>query len=100
MPTLDAQAADVQDAFLSNVNDVTSEVETLATAPCPDLVAETNANPTEVADMKGFASTLQRIGANQPALNTDDVRASLADLAQALTQLDAALSTCGIKSTP
>lgn len=95
---MDPAAADVQDAFLTNVNDLTSEVETLAGAPCDELKAETTDNPTEVADIHGFASTLQRVGANQPALNSDDIRASLADLDQALNQLDAALNTCGIKT--
>lgn len=99
-PTVDPATADIQDAFLTNVNDLTSEVETLATAACPDLTAETTANPTEIADIHGFASTMQRIGTQQPSLNSDDVRSSLNDLNQALSQLDAALKTCGIQTTP
>lgn len=97
VPTLDPTVADVQDAFLTNVNDLTSEVETLATAECADLTAETQANPTEVTEMRGFAATLQRIGTTQPALNTsEDVRSSLSDLTQALGQLYATLTRCGI----
>jgi hypothetical protein len=97
VPTVDATSFDIQDAFLTNVNDLTSEVETLATAECADLTAETHANPTEVTEMRGFAATLQRVGGQQPALsNNDDVKSSLSDLSQAIAQLDAALKTCGI----
>ena len=85
---------------MTNVNDLTSDVETLATAPCQDLTSEITDNPTEVSEMRGFASTLQRAGTNQPALNSDDVRSSLNDLRLALTQLDTTLNTCGIKPTP
>ncbi len=99
VPTVDAATADVQDAFLTNVNDLTSEVEVLATATCADLMSETQANPTEVTEMRGFAATLQRIGANQPQLDSDDVRAALSDLSNALSQMDATLSSCGIKTS-
>ncbi|HEX8968007.1 MAG TPA: hypothetical protein VF937_09015 [Chloroflexota bacterium] len=94
--TLDAESADVQDAFLTNVNDLTDQVGSLASASCADLKSEIDANPTEVGQIHGFASTLQRVGANQAALNTDDVRAALAALSNAITQLDTALNTCGI----
>jgi hypothetical protein len=97
VPTIDATTADVQDAFLTNVNDLTSEVETLATAQCADLTEETRANPTEVTEIRGFAATLQRVATTQPALDNDDVRSAVADLNQALAQLDTALNTCGIK---
>jgi hypothetical protein len=98
VPTVDANAFDVQDAFLSNVNDLTDEVEALATASCDDLTTETQDNPTEVPEIHGFATTLQRAATNQAVLNSDDVRTALADLNKAVTQLDAALNTCGIKS--
>jgi hypothetical protein len=99
VPTIDAATFDVQDAFLTNVNDLTSEVETLATAQCADLTTETRANPTEVTELRGFAATLQRVGGQQPALsNSDDVKSALSDLNQAMSQLDTALSTCGIKA--
>ncbi|HEY1293520.1 MAG TPA: hypothetical protein VGJ60_10590 [Chloroflexota bacterium] len=97
VPTLDAATFDIQDAFLTNVNDLTSEVETLATAECADLSAELRANPTEVTEMRGFAATLQRVGGQQPALsNSEDVKASLSDLSKAMAQLEAALSRCGL----
>lgn len=97
VPTVDAAVADIQDEFLSRVNDLTSDVETLATATCADLIKETRANPAEVQQMRGFAATLQRAGTSQTALDSDDVRSALGDLGKALSQLDAALSTCGIQ---
>ena len=96
VPTLDAATADVQDAFLTNVNDLTSDVETLATAACADVTAEVRANPTEVNDMHGFAATLMRLGATQAALDSDDVRAALGALKLAIGQLDTTLTSCGI----
>ena len=98
VPTLDAATSDIQDAFLTNVNDLTSDVETLANAECADLTAETRANPTELAQMRSFAATLQRVAGSQSALDSDDIRSSLTALTQALMQLDTALTTCGIRS--
>jgi hypothetical protein len=98
VPTLDATTSDIQDAFLSNVNDLTSDVETLANAQCADLVAETRANPTELAQMRNFAATMQRVATSQAALDSDDVRSSLSDLSKAMSQLDAALASCGIRA--
>jgi hypothetical protein len=97
--TVLAATLDIQDEFLSNVNDLTSEVESLATAECADLTAEMQANPTEVTEIRGFVATLQRIGGQQPALSaSNDVRSSLSDLSKAMAQLDTALTTCGIKA--
>jgi hypothetical protein len=79
------------------VNDLTSDVEILATAECADLTAETTANPTELNQMRSFAATLQRVASSQAALDSDDVRSSVGDLNQALAQLDATLANCGIK---
>ena len=95
-PTVDAEAADVQDAFLSNVNDLTSEIEELASAHCEDLTVETRNNPNEVPQLHGFAATLKRVGTQQPALNTDEVRLALAGLDTAIGHLDGALNACGI----
>lgn len=95
VPTLDAQVTDVQYGFLSNVNDLTSDVEGLATSSCADMATELQANPTEVADMRSLASTVQRVGSSQPALDSNDVRSALADLSKAVSQLDAAVSACG-----
>ena len=96
-PTVDADAADAQDVFLANVNDLTSEVEDLASAKCEELTAETRDNPTEVTEIRGFAATLKRVGTQQAALNTDEVRNALAALDLAVGHLDGALTTCGIK---
>jgi hypothetical protein len=98
VPTVDAQTADVQDAFLSTVNDLTNELETLAMAPCPDLTSELQANPTELSSIRGFAATLQRVSTTRQELNSDDVRSAMSDLNQAMMQLDTALKTCGISS--
>ena len=96
VPTIDAQVADVQYAFMGNVNDLTSDVEALAMASCADMATETRANPTEVSDMHGFAATVQRVGSSQAALDNDDVRSALSDLSKAIRQLDAALTACGV----
>jgi hypothetical protein len=96
VPTLDAATADIQYGFLTNVNDLTSDVETLATANCADLSAEVRDNPTEVNDMHGFAATMQRVGASQAALDNDDVRAALGALKLAVGQLDSTLTSCGL----
>jgi hypothetical protein len=99
VPTLDAASTDTQYAFLSNVNDLTSDIEALSLAQCADLTAEIRNNPTEVTEMRGFAATFQRLGTSQPVLSSSsDVRSSLEDLGKALMQLDNALSTCGIKT--
>jgi hypothetical protein len=98
-PTADAEAADTQDAFLENVNDLTAEVEDLASSTCEQLTTETRNNPTEVTEAHGFAATLKRVGTQQPALDTDEVRSALAALDLAISHLDAALSTCGIKTS-
>ena len=96
-PTVDAQAGDIQDAFISNVNDLTSEVSDLAITPCDQLMALVAANPNEVTQIHGFAATLKRVGGQQAALNTDDVRAALAALDMAISQFDATLGACGIR---
>ena len=96
-PRVDAQAADVQDAFISNVNDLTAEVSDLAITPCDQLMALMVANPNEVTQIHGFAATLKRVGSQQAALNSDDVRSSLAALDMAIAQFDGALNACGIQ---
>ena len=98
-PTTDSASSEVQDAFLTNVNDLTDEIQTLATASCEDLTGEIEGNPTEVAEIRGFAGTLQRLGANQAALQSDDIKSALSDLNNALKQLDNQLNTCGIKTS-
>ena len=96
-PTVDSQAGDIQDAFISNVNDLTSEVSDLAITPCDQLMALIAANPNEVTQIHGFAATLKRVSSQQAALNTDDARTALAALDMAISQFDDALGACGIK---
>jgi hypothetical protein len=36
------------------------------------------------------------VSTTQQALDSDDVRSAMSDLSQAMSQLDAALKTCGI----
>ena len=79
------------------MNDLTSEVSDLAITPCDQLMALVAANPNEVTQIHGFAATLKRVGGQQAALNTDDVRAALAALDMAISQFDATLGACGIK---
>jgi hypothetical protein len=99
VPTLDPATEDIQDAFLSNVNDVTSEVEDLAMAQCADIATETSQNPTEVAQIHAFAATLQRAGTSQAALQSDEVKAALNAMNQAINHLDSSLNTCGLKTS-
>jgi hypothetical protein len=89
--------SDVENAFLSNVDDVISEAADLAVTPCPDLVSATTDDPNLIASLHGFADALKRVSASPAELNTDQVHASLADLDHTLGQLDGALSQCGIK---
>jgi len=50
-----------------------------------------------VPSIRGFATALKRIGATQPVLDTDTVRASLADLDHSMGELEGALNLCGIE---
>jgi hypothetical protein len=98
-PTPDATAlpSDIENAYLSNVDDLIAEAADLAVTPCDELTAVTRANPNLVPSVRGFATALKRVGASQPALDTDAVRASLADLDHSMGEFEGALSLCGIK---
>ena len=82
---------------MTNVDDLIAEAADLAVTPCDELMAVTQANPNLVPSVRGFASALKRIGTTQAALDTDAVRASLADLDHSMGELEGALSLCGIK---
>jgi hypothetical protein len=100
LPTPDpteASPADIENAFLSNVDDLIAEAADLAVSPCADLTDFTRQNPTLVPSIRGFAAAMQRIGATEPVLNTSAVKDALADLAHSIGELEGALSTCGIK---
>jgi hypothetical protein len=92
-----ASSSDIENAYLSNVDDLIAEAADLAVTPCDELTAMTNANPNLVPSVRGFATVLKRVGASQPALDTDAVRASLADLDHSMGEFEGALSRCGIK---
>lgn len=96
-PEPTAQSSDVENAFLSNVDDLIAEAADLTVTPCDELTDLAQSNPNVVPSMRGFAAALKRIGATQSALNTDAVRASLADLDHSMSQFEGALSLCGIK---
>jgi hypothetical protein len=98
-PTADTSGADpveVQDAFLTNVDDIIAEATDLSVAPCEDLVAITKANPSLVPNIRGFAAAIKRVSTSQPVLDTGEVKAAIADLDKTMGQLDGALSLCGI----
>lgn len=95
--TQTATSSDVENAYLSNVDDLIAEAADLAVTPCDELMAVTKANPNLVPSVRGFATALKRVGASQPALDTDAVRASLADLDHSMGEFEGALSLCGIK---
>jgi hypothetical protein len=98
-PTVDTSGNDpveVQAAFLSNVDDIIAEATDLSVAPCEDLVAVTKANPSLVPNVRGFAAAIKRVSTSQPVLDTDEVKAAIADLDKIMGQLDGALSLCGI----
>jgi len=99
-PTFDraaASAADVENAFLSNVDDLIAEAADLTVTPCADLTQVTRDNPNLLPSIHGFAAAAKRIGASQAVLNTDAVKAELSDLDHSIGELDGALNLCGIK---
>jgi hypothetical protein len=87
---------EVQNAFLSNVDDIIAEATDLSVAPCEDLLAVTKANPSLVPNIRGFAAAIKRVSTSQSVLDTDEVKAAIADLDKTMGQLDGALSLCGI----
>jgi hypothetical protein len=92
-----ASPADIENAFLSNVDDLIAEAADLTVTPCADLTVVTRDNPTLVPSIRGFAAAVKRISTTQAVLNTDAVKSELADLDQSMVQLEGALSQCGIK---
>jgi hypothetical protein len=92
-----ASPADVENAFLSNVDDLIAEAADLAVTPCPDLTALTRDNPNLLPSVRGFAAAAKRIGSTQAVLNTDAVKTELSDLDHSMGELEGALNLCGIK---
>jgi hypothetical protein len=92
-----ASPADVENAFLSNVDDLIAEAADLTDTPCPDLTMIIRDNPNLVPSIRGFAAAVKRISGTQAVLDTDAVKAELSDLDQSMGDLEGALSLCGIK---
>src|SRR6267142_5444428 len=55
-----ATSSDVENAYLSNVDDLIAEAADLAVTPCDELTAVTRANPNLVPSVRGFATALKR----------------------------------------
>ena len=91
--------SDVENAFLSDVDDLIGEATDLAVTPCDDLTMIVRQNPNLLPSIKGFAATLKRASTNQPVLNTATVKSAMDDLDKTMTQLDSALSQCGIPTS-
>ena len=93
-----AEPSGIEDAFLSDVDDLIAEATDLAVTPCDDLVMVVQQNPQLVPSLRGYAATVKRVSANQAVLNTDAVKSAVADLDKTMGQLEGALSLCGITS--
>jgi hypothetical protein len=101
--TPDASGADpaaLENAFLSNIDELIAEAADLSSAPCDDLLTVARDNPNMMQSIRGFAASLKRLGTSQPALDTEAVKAALSDLDRSVGQLDRALGVCGITSQP
>src|SRR5262249_3788002 len=90
------QSSEIEDAFLANVDDAIAGANDLTALPCEDMVLVMQNNPTALPSLRGYAAALKRLGAQQAALDTQNVRIALEDLDQSMSQLEAALTQCGI----
>jgi hypothetical protein len=90
------QSSEIEDAFLANVDDAIAGANDLTALPCEDMMLVVQNNPTAVPSLRGYAAALKRLGGQQAALDTQNVRTALEDLDQSMSQLDAALTQCGI----
>jgi hypothetical protein len=90
-------SSDVAASFLDSVLDVIDEAAAMAEASCDDLKLAQVDNPSVFSSVRGFAATLKRAVAQDPALAEDEqIMASLAEMDAATASLDGALSLCGI----
>jgi hypothetical protein len=98
-PTADLGGEDssaVENAFLSNVDDLIAEANDLTATPCDDLKQVTTDNPSLLPSLRGFTATMKRVATAQAVLNTDNVKTALGDLDQTMGALEGALTQCGI----
>ena len=91
--------SDVENAFLSDVDDLIGEATDLSVTPCDDLTVIVRQNPNLLPSIKGFAATMKRASTNQAALNSQAVKSAMDDLDKSISQLDGALSQCGISTS-
>jgi hypothetical protein len=91
-----ADPATVENAFLSNIDDLIAEANDLTATACPDLTQVTRDNPSLVPSLRGFAATMKRVGSSEAVLNTDNVKIALGDLDHTMGALEGALSACKI----
>ncbi len=89
----------VENAFLSDVDDLIGEATDLLVTPCDELMVVVRQNPALLPSIKGFAATMKRASANQPVLNTPAVKTAMDDLDKTMGQLDGALGQCGIPAS-
>ena len=88
--------SDIENAFLSNVDDLIGDATDLSVASCDDLQLVARENPSMLVSLHGYAAALKRASTSQAVLNTDTVKSAIADLDQTMGQLDGALAKCGI----
>jgi hypothetical protein len=91
-----ATPADIENGFLTNVDDLVAEANDIASEPCPDMAAAVTQNPELVPSVRGFAAALKRVGGTQTVLNTDNVKAALADMDRSVADMEDALRRCQI----
>jgi len=102
LATLDPRGgtpSEVEGAFLDNIDELIGEIADLTATPCEDLRAIATQNPNLLPSLRGFVSTIRRLGGSQAALDTDSVKAALGDLDQSVGQLEGALNRCGLAPT-
>jgi hypothetical protein len=93
-------ANDVFEEILNNVLDATDEAAAMSDAPCDELQTALKENPSVFKSVQGFGATLKRAIAAQPDMADDEeLQSALADLDVALSELNGALSLCGISQT-
>ena len=87
---------ELEAAFLVSVDDLVAQTADLARQPCADLSRAAGDNPSLFPSLRGYATTLKRVGGSDPALDTDTVKSALSDLDRSMGLLQGALSLCGI----
>jgi hypothetical protein len=95
--SLAEDSSDVAASFLNSVLDVIDEAAAMAETSCDDLKLAQTDNPNVFRLVRGFATTLKNVAAQQPDLAEDEqIKASLAELDMTMGSLEGALRLCGI----